>query len=67
MRLLSTSSMTMPRYALALEELFGTIGLATQCYRSAREFLDSDLTDLSSCIVIDIRQPDMNGLEFRLS
>lgn len=35
-----------------LGELFETIGLATQCYRSAREFSDSDLTDLSSCIVI---------------
>ena len=50
---------------VALEELFGSIGLATQCYRSAREFLDSDLRNLSGCIVIDIRLPDMNGLEFQ--
>src|SRR4030095_9777762 len=48
---------------VALEELFGSIGLATQCYRSAREFLESDLRNLSGCIVIDIRLPDMNGLK----
>ena len=50
---------------VALEELFGSIGLVTRCYRSAREFLDSDLRKLSGCIVIDIRLPDMNGLEFQ--
>jgi len=50
---------------VALEELFGSIGLATQCYRSAREFLDSDLTNLSGCMVIDVRLPDISGLEFQ--
>jgi FixJ family two-component response regulator len=50
---------------LALEDLFGSVGLVAQCYHSAREFLDSDLTDLSGCIIIDIRLPDLNGLEFQ--
>jgi len=29
------------------------------------EFLDSDLTDLSGSMVIDIRLPDMNALRFQ--
>jgi FixJ family two-component response regulator len=50
---------------LALDNLFRSIGLTTQCYGSARDFLNSDLTSLSGCIVIDVRLPDMNGLEFQ--
>jgi FixJ family two-component response regulator len=49
----------------ALESLFGSIGLVARTYRSAREFLNSGLTEAAGCIVIDIRLPDMNGLEFQ--
>jgi FixJ family two-component response regulator len=49
----------------ALEGLFETVGLATRTYGTAREFLTAEWTDRPGCIVIDVRLPDMNGLEFQ--
>jgi FixJ family two-component response regulator len=49
----------------ALEGLFDSVGLATQSYAAAREFMGRSLADKPGCIVIDIRLPDMNGLEFQ--
>jgi FixJ family two-component response regulator len=49
----------------ALEGLFDSVGLATRTYAAARDFLSTSLTDKPGCIVIDIRLPDMNGLEFQ--
>ncbi len=50
---------------VALEGLFDTVGLSTQSYAAARDFLNKSLADKPGCIVIDIRLPDMNGLEFQ--
>jgi FixJ family two-component response regulator len=49
----------------ALTELFETVGFATKTYGTARDFLGSEVTDAPGCIVIDVRLPDMNGLEFQ--
>jgi FixJ family two-component response regulator len=49
----------------ALEELFESVGLNTQAYATARDFLGTDLADGPGCIIIDIRLPDVNGLEFQ--
>jgi FixJ family two-component response regulator len=49
----------------ALEGLFDTVGLDTRAYATAHDFLSADLADKPGCIVIDIRLPDMNGLEFQ--
>jgi FixJ family two-component response regulator len=49
----------------ALEELFDSVGLATRSYGTASAFLDASPAEGPGCIVIDIRLPDMNGLEFQ--
>ena len=49
----------------ALESLFDSVGLDTRTYGAARDFLNASLADQPGCIVIDIRLPDMSGLEFQ--
>ncbi len=50
----------------ALEDLFFSVGLGTQTYAAAGDFLSTGPADKPGCIVIDIRLPDMNGLEFQV-
>ena len=49
----------------ALEELFDSVGLETQTYATARDFMAANLADRPGCIIIDVRLPDMNGLDFQ--
>jgi len=49
----------------ALESLFESVGLATRAYGAASDFLNASVADKPGCIVIDIRLPDMSGLEFQ--
>jgi FixJ family two-component response regulator len=49
----------------ALEGLFNSVGIAAQTYAAAGEFLAAPAVDKPGCIVIDIRLPDMNGLDFQ--
>jgi FixJ family two-component response regulator len=49
----------------ALEDLFDSVGLGTQTYAAARDFLAASLAHKPGCIVIDIRLPDMSGLDFQ--
>src|SRR3984957_1574700 len=49
----------------ALEGLFASVGLQTQTYSAAGDFLSASLSDRPGCIVLDVRLPDMNGLEFK--
>jgi FixJ family two-component response regulator len=49
----------------ALEGLFDSVGLDTRSYATAQEFLSATRADRPGCIVVDVRLPDMNGLEFQ--
>jgi FixJ family two-component response regulator len=49
----------------ALEGLFDSVGLQTQTYATAKDFLSANLSDRPGCVVLDVRLPDMNGLEFQ--
>jgi FixJ family two-component response regulator len=47
----------------ALQDLFLSIGLEARTYGTARDFLAAAVADTPGCLVIDIRLPDMNGLD----
>jgi FixJ family two-component response regulator len=49
----------------ALGGLFESVGLDMQPYRTANDFLAARIPDRPGCVVIDIRLPDMNGLDFQ--
>jgi FixJ family two-component response regulator len=49
----------------ALAGLFDSVGLQTETYATAEDFLSANLMDRPGCIVLDVRLPDMNGLEFQ--
>ena len=49
----------------ALQGLFLSIGLETRTYATARDFLATAVPDAPGCLIIDIRLPDMNGLDFQ--
>jgi FixJ family two-component response regulator len=50
---------------VALTNLFRSMTLDVQVFRSAAEFLQSELPNAVSCLVLDVRLPGVNGLEFQ--
>jgi FixJ family two-component response regulator len=49
----------------ALSSLFRSVGLQVELFGSAPEFLQRELPDVASCLVLDIRLPGVSGLDFQ--
>jgi len=49
----------------AVQKLIASVGLRTETFGSTREFLSRKRTDGPACLVLDVRLPDVSGLEFQ--
>lgn len=49
----------------ALQSLLRSVGLRTAIFASANEFLDVDVSSETDCLILDVRMPEMNGLELQ--
>ena len=54
-----------PSMREALNGLFRSVGLRAEVFGSAPELLQSELPDVASCLVLDIRLPKRSGLDFQ--
>jgi FixJ family two-component response regulator len=49
----------------AIQGLLKSVGLRSDSFGTAQEFLTSERSDGPSCLVLDIRLPGINGLDFQ--
>jgi FixJ family two-component response regulator len=48
-----------------LRDLFQSVGLDSEVFGSATEFLKKKLPDQVSCLILDVRLPGLSGLDFQ--
>jgi FixJ family two-component response regulator len=49
----------------AIKKLTASVGLRVETFESAREFLSRKRPEAPGCLVLDVRLPDLGGLEFQ--
>ena len=49
----------------SLKFLFQSVGLSTLVFASSAHFLQDELPDVPSCLVVDVRLPGLSGLELQ--
>jgi FixJ family two-component response regulator len=49
----------------ALESMLKAVGLQTQTFATAEEFLESGNREMTACLILDVRLPGMNGIELQ--
>jgi FixJ family two-component response regulator len=52
-----------PDMRAAMQRLLKTVGLRTEAFASAKDFLQRNLREGPSCLILDIRLPGMSGLD----
>jgi FixJ family two-component response regulator len=48
-----------------LKSIFDSVGLQTEAFGTTTEFLTSKITDGVSCLILDVRLPELSGLDFQ--
>jgi len=51
-----------PSMRATLSDVMRSVGLEVQTFKSAQEFLGSELPDAPGCLVLDVRLPGQSGL-----
>jgi FixJ family two-component response regulator len=49
----------------SVKRLISSVGLRAEAFGSTREFLNSKRPEAPACLVLDVRLPDISGLEFQ--
>jgi FixJ family two-component response regulator len=49
----------------SIQGLLKSVGLRSQCFGTTQEFLQNKRPDEPSCLVLDVRLPGVNGLDFQ--
>ena len=50
----------------AMQRLFRSVGLKVEVFESASQFLQTELKNAPSCLVLDVRLPGLGGLDFQM-
>ncbi len=48
-----------------IRKLISSVGLRVETFGSAQEFLNGKRPEAPGCLVLDVRLPDLSGLEFQ--
>jgi FixJ family two-component response regulator len=54
-----------PQVRASIAALLKSVGLESEIFASAQEFLNGKRPDGHSCLILDVRLPGMNGLDFQ--
>lgn len=54
-----------PAVRESIQKLLASVGLRAAAFGSTREFLDCKRPEAPACLVLDVRLPDVSGLEFQ--